>query len=144
MPRRALASACLFLLASCAARRSAPVPDVGMPEYPPSLAPRGSASAESAAPALPKGIELEGTTWAGPDSDGTPWSFTYKPGGALHYSLAGSEQDSGTWKQHGSKVIMETNDHYADFTGTIEGNTITGSAHNRAGKAWTWVAERQR
>jgi hypothetical protein len=86
---------------------------------------------------------LEGTTWKGTDSDGTAWSFEYRRGGALHYVLSGSPHDNGTWKQDGATVVMETNDHYADYTGEIRGSQMTGSAHNTAGKSWTWVLDRQ-
>jgi hypothetical protein len=66
---------------------------------------------------------LEGTTWKGTDSDGTEWSFEYRRGGALHYVLSGAPHDNGTWKQDGATVVMETNDHYADYTGEIRGSS---------------------
>ncbi len=143
MPRRALVAVSLVVLASCAASPAARTQLVALPEYPPPVEAPAPSARRAGGEAPATFVDLEGTTWAGPDSDGIPWSFTYRSGGALHYSLSGSEYDNGTWKQDGARVIMETNGHYADFTGTIRGSKITGSAHNKAGKSWTWVAEKQ-
>src|SRR6185312_5178168 len=146
MVRRVLLpSALVAALASCAAPRAAAPAVVGVPEYPPPVAPSPPPPPKSAAVAAnePRGEAppLEGTTWTGPDSDGTEWSFMYLPKGRLRYTLSGTTYDDrGTWKQEGDHVTMETNNHYADFTAHIHGDQMEGSAENTAGKSWTWTA----
>jgi hypothetical protein len=85
---------------------------------------------------------IAGTTWAGNDSDGSDWTFTFRPDGLLSYKLKSSTGD-GTWKQDGNTVSMDVNNKYATFNGTIAGDRMSGAASNVTGHRWTWTFEKQ-
>jgi len=74
---------------------------------------------------------------------GASYHFEFRPGGLLRYQSNGKTYDNGRWVQTGTKVAIDMNDHYADYDGTIEGDSISGTAHNKPGASWTWSITRQ-
>jgi len=91
---------------------------------------------------------IEGTTWAGTDSDGDYYAFTFKKGGQIHYvsgtgDHASIYEDKGDeWAQNGS-IVMILLTHYSARQGTINGDRMRGKAWNKAGKTWTWTLKKQ-
>jgi uncharacterized protein (TIGR02996 family) len=84
---------------------------------------------------------LAGTAWHGRDDDGF-LVLRFLPGGVLNYSQLSGTYQNGTWVQLGSALVMETNDHYADYDGVIVGDRIRGIAHNIVRKKWAWSVRR--
>lgn len=157
----AAAVAVLALTAGCTAGAPAAVVDdkvrpaessaAATPSETPSSAPAAASSTPSAAPgssepaatdAVP---DLAGSTWAGTDSDGDAYVYRFEAGGQYAFtSPSGSYQDPGdTWSQSGDQVTMSTSGGYATYTGTIQGDTVSGTASNISGHSWTWTADRQ-
>jgi hypothetical protein len=89
--------------------------------------------------ALPAVAEIEGTTWAGMESDGNSIVYEFLSGGILKYTSPTGTFTNGTWHQYESAVYMETNDHYAEILGFIVGETMTGNAWNVTGYRWEWT-----
>jgi len=83
---------------------------------------------------------VAGTTWAGTDSDGDHYEYTFEPDGTLSYTSPTGTYRNGTWKQSGSTISFETNGRYAEYDGEISGKSIRGVARNTAGHTWTWEA----
>jgi hypothetical protein len=98
----------------------------------------------------PNPIEtIEGTTWAGTDSDGDWYEYTFLKGGQLRYStntqrtrVETFEMKENVWAQNGKLVVILIQ-NYSVNVGTIEGNQMTGNAWNFAGRRWTWEAKRK-
>lgn len=88
-------------------------------------------------------VSLAGTTWSGPDSNGSHYTFHFLPGGQLRYTSPTGTFDKATWRQDGASLYMETNDRYSEYLGTISGTSIKGKASNRVGKSWTWQVTQQ-
>ena len=81
---------------------------------------------------------LDKTAWVGRNTSDGFCIYRYRPGGVLNYTNNGGTSQNGTWWQIGNQVFMETNDHYADYQGTIAGDRITGTAFNITDYDWTW------
>jgi pimeloyl-ACP methyl ester carboxylesterase len=86
---------------------------------------------------------VAGTTWAGTDSYGHHYVFSYLPGGILRYTSPSGTFNNGTWRQNGDRVYMEMNDRYSQHEGVIRGSKMSGAARNVKGDRWTWSVERQ-
>jgi len=111
------------------------------------MSPRSPVAAadQGAAPARPASCDsLAGTTWEGTDSHGSFYVFHFQPDGALHYTNPNGNWRKATWKQDGASVYFETNDRYSEYSGTIDGDRMSGSARNRPGHQWTFQVERRR
>lgn len=88
---------------------------------------------------------VEGTVWRGYDSDGDLYTYYFNRGGQLSWdSPSGTGHTTGTWRQQGNRIYMETNGRYAEWAGTISGEEMNGKAWNQAGHRWTWTARRIR
>ena len=81
---------------------------------------------------------LDKTAWVGHGSSDGFCIYRFRPGGVLNYTTRNKTYQNGTWWQIGNQVFMETNDHYADYRGTIAGGRIIGTASNIADHDWTW------
>jgi len=84
---------------------------------------------------------LEGTRWTArasiPDA---PTSLEFLPGGVLRYVELGNVIETGAvWRQSGNTVTI-TQNNWAEYTGTINGETIAGNAKNPRA-SWTWTAK---
>jgi hypothetical protein len=83
-------------------------------------------------------MSVEGTTWVGADSDGDEYTYHFLRGNTLTYTSPTGTYSGEPWEQHGNTVSWNMNDHYADYSGTIVGKTMSGTARNVTGKHWTW------
>ena len=93
--------------------------------------------------AVDEAPSLAGTVWAGTDSDGDAYVFTFEADGTLAYRSPSGSYRNGRWSQFRSAVQFDTNDHYSDYLGEIRGKTMQGKAWNTKGLKWTWKATRQ-
>lgn len=95
---------------------------------------------------------VAGTSWAGivnaPDSAGRfqdyAYEFEFLPGNKLRWRWRGTVYENGTWQQNGRDIVLEMNDSYSTWRGTIEGNRLSGNSFNKQGYTWNWVLVRQR
>jgi len=92
---------------------------------------------------------IEGTTWAGIDSDGDFYEYTFLPKGQLRYRTNTSRsrivtfEDKGdVWAQNGAIVIICIS-NYSTNLGTMKGNEITGDAWNVKERRWTWEVKKK-
>jgi hypothetical protein len=85
---------------------------------------------------------LEGTVWTG-TMFGREQTFEFRPAGVMRYAAGAQTYDNGRWVQNGAQVAIDTNDHYADYSGTIEGDTMSGTARNKRGLTWVWSLARR-
>jgi len=93
----------------------------------------------AAAPVTPTQVpSVLGSVWSGVDSDGDHYTFRFEQNGILSYTSPTGTYRNGTWKQDGPSIAVEINNHYSDYTGTIAGNEMAGTATNVTGKKWNW------
>ncbi len=109
---------------------------------------RDSASQE---PATTLGTirSIEGTAWAGTDSDGDFYEFTFLKGGQLRYRTNTSrkeivtlEDKDNVWAQNGQIVIIVIK-NYSTYNGTLREDRIEGKAWNVQGKRWAWEVKKR-
>lgn len=86
---------------------------------------------------------VAGTTWAGTDSDGDYYEYTFQVDGVLRYKSPSGTFTHGTWKQDGDAIYMETNEKYSEYQGRISGMHMEGNAWNTKGRKWTWAADKK-
>ncbi|MGD1037405.1 MAG: hypothetical protein ABR878_09445 [Roseiarcus sp.] len=86
---------------------------------------------------------VAGTTWAGTDSDGDYYEYTFQADGVLAYKSPGGFYTNGTWKQNGDGIYMETNHKFSERQGRISGTHMKGKAWNIQGHKWTWAADKK-
>jgi hypothetical protein len=87
---------------------------------------------------------LVGSVWTGKSSEGLDQTITFLADGKMKIVKGERTIDKCSWTQDGAKVMWEVNDRYAEYTGTIVGDKIEASAHNKAGKDWTITMTRNR
>jgi hypothetical protein len=116
--------------------------------------PTSGAGAGASQPAVASGASsqgtpsIEGSTWAGTDSDGDYYEFTFLKGGQLRYGRRESgklvmHQDAGDyWGQSGDVVIITTT-KFSTRQGLIKGMRMQGDAWNVRGDRWTWVGDKR-
>ena len=98
------------------------------------------AAGESAAPQSQEPSSLTGTTWEGtiavqfgPEPVETT-TFEFLPEQQIAYQDRGRERPTdGHWRQNGAAVLIEINDGYAKYEGTIAGSEIKGEYSNEIG-----------
>jgi hypothetical protein len=145
-----LLAATLLLLTvlSCRTLQGIPVTDV--PYLEPSTATE-NAPEVTEAPATDAGIvdvmsDMTGTTWTLTYYDKAvsqqyTYDLTFLAGGKLSNTHPNDNTpDNDGWEQAGNVVTIYFNDAYATYTGTISGNTISGTASNIVGSTWDWSA----
>jgi len=94
---------------------------------------------------------VAGTSWAGivnsPDSAGRfqdyAYEFEFLTGNKLRWRWRGAVYENGTWQQNGRDILLEMNDGFSSWRGTIEGNRMSGNSFNNEGYKWNWVLLRQ-
>ena len=89
---------------------------------------------------------LEGTVWEGRLIPEAVMTVRFEKGGVLWYRYSnnpGNGQRTGSWKQNGDTVYIETNNKYAEYTAVIRGNRMIGEAHNVRPFQWKWEMERR-
>jgi hypothetical protein len=104
------------------------------------------ASAHNRAVAQDKPSTVEGTKWAGTDSDGDFYEYEFLRGGQLRYrtntgrtEMVSFEDKGDVWSQNGSIIIVVKGSSSVQV-GKINGNRMTGEAWNVNGRRWTWQA----
>jgi hypothetical protein len=93
---------------------------------------------------------LVGSTWEGtvpvrygPEPVETT-TFEFLPNQRLVYQDKGGSRETGDhWRQNGSAVLIEINDCYAKYAGTITGDRIAGEFSNEVGARTAWTAHRK-
>ncbi len=87
---------------------------------------------------------IEGTTWAGMDSDGDFYEYTFLAGGQLRYKTNTSrreivtfEDKTDVWAQNGNIVIILKGD-FSTQVGVLLHDRIEGKGWNFRGQRWTW------
>ena len=100
----------------------------------------GDATTAATPDAVPN---LLGTHWLGEDSNNDTFELWFQPSGKLRYKTKSGTWDNGRWSQNGAVVLMDMNNHYSDYQGTIVGTQISGTASNTTGLKWTWLVNRQ-
>ena len=89
-------------------------------------------------------------------SDWAPWLLVdkwsdgevYKPetqfrdDGVMVYAYNGMTYDNGRWTLDGDKLHFDTNNHFADYDGTFDGDRASGSMKNTDGNGGMWTLER--
>ena len=81
---------------------------------------------------------LTGSKWRGTTSNGSAHEVSFLDGGQLRFTTLGQKDDSqGTWEQRGPVVTFEVN-RFSRWSGTLQGDTLEGSARNPSGATWTW------
>jgi len=93
-------------------------------------------------------LDLSGTTWEGETTNGYNFTnSTFLADGTFKYSYTSdvnnvTDMTNATWTQEGKQVKIEFNNHFADYTGTLEGDLLSGTASNVKGNSWTWEFRR--
>ncbi len=92
-----------------------------------------------------KTTSIVGTKWKSRDSDGDEYIFHFREGGTLEFTSVNSGKTSttATWRQTGNQIYMEMNNRFSEYRGTIQGNTIEGTASNIKNHKWTWKATKE-
>jgi hypothetical protein len=93
-------------------------------------------------------MDVTGTTWAGTDSDGDYYEYTFEPKGVLHYKSPSGFFTDGTWQQYEDEIYMQTYlnqtaKKYSERMGQITGTHMQGYALNITGRRWSWVADKK-
>lgn len=86
---------------------------------------------------------IEGTVWEGRLIPEANMIVRFEKGGVLAYNYGNFTHRTGSWKQTGNKVYIETNGKYAEYDAVIQGGRMIGSAHNVAKNSWKWEMERR-
>lgn len=77
-------------------------------------------------------IDLAGTRWHDTTNVNiSTKTYNFTPGGNINGNA------SDIWKQDGRKVILEFTDGYARYEGTINGDQIDYTAHNKVNFSWS-------
>jgi hypothetical protein len=92
-------------------------------------------------------MDLTGTRWfiyyTEPSGDHYEYELGFRHNGRLQNTHPNdSTPNNDAWEQSGDVVTLLFNDAYATYTGTIVGDTITGTAVNITGASWSWDAYR--
>ena len=82
-------------------------------------------------PSPPGIVNLAGTRWRDTYATIAEKDYYFNPNGTINNST------HQTWRQNGNTVILDFNDGYARYEGTISGNRIDYKAHNTANFDWT-------
>jgi hypothetical protein len=109
-------------------------PDWGSPKSGVATAPLDGAAGAA-------GNGLGGWVARGLDDATERWEFL--EGGVFVYTKdAVSRYEDGRWRQHGRAVFIEKDNCYAQYEGTIDGDSMSGSFRNVDGLDMTWTARR--
>jgi hypothetical protein len=92
-------------------------------------------------------MDLTGSVWLGHahwsngmDND---WWLQFKPNGVIGVGYWGEANDMGTWKQTGSSITFQFNDHFADYTGVMSLTEMSGTMTNIRNSNGDWNVSRE-
>ncbi len=88
-------------------------------------------------------VNVAGTTWAGTDSRGDYYEYTFQSNGEMDYKSPDGYFTNGSWRQHGAAISMETNRGFSVREGRIYGSHMEGRAWNVKRQRWDWEADRR-
>ncbi len=96
----------------------------------------------------PGSNSIAGTTWTYTDLSmgSTPhMRLEFQAGGNLRaiWLASSTTYDHCSWKQTGDTIYFQFDNQYQQFHGRISGSTMTGTATNKPGISWNWMAARQ-
>jgi len=100
--------------------------------------PEAPGLSKSATPTPTTIVNLAGTRWTDTYQSLAEKNYYFSPDGTIN------NNPGSTWKQNGNAVILEFNDHYARYEGTINGDRIDYKARNKANFEWTATILRSR
>ena len=86
---------------------------------------------------------LQGTFWAGTNSDKDAYSIEFLKDGKLLYTSAMGAVSKGIWIKDRDSILIELNHKFSTLNGKLSGNQIKGDAVNKKGHHWQWSAVRQ-
>jgi hypothetical protein len=66
----------------------------------------------------------------------------FREDGVMVYAYEGTTYDNGKWSLDGGTLKFDTNNHYADYHGTFDGERGSGTMKNTAGDTGKWTLER--
>lgn len=92
---------------------------------------RTTPASATPSPSPPGIVNLAGTRWKETYSFVTTKEYYFNPNGTINNDTHHS------WRQNGNTVILEFNDGYARYDGTISGSRIDYKAHNKNNSDWT-------
>lgn len=79
-------------------------------------------------------------SWA--DGDQYLPDAQFRADGVMLYAYGGSEFDNGKWTLDGASLLIETNNHYADYSAAFDGASASGAMKNEAENEGTWTLTR--
>jgi hypothetical protein len=109
------------------------------------------AEGEPLPPAKPAAVggcttALAGSVWEGSAvwNDGDKYNkwVQFRSDGVMVYAYRGRIYSNGRWVQDGALISFDTNNHYADYSGTATLTSMTGSMKNVTGHSGTWRLKR--
>ncbi len=108
----------------------------------------GASAASSASSSNAGTPSIEGTTWAGTDSDGDYYEYTFLKGGQLRYGKREggkvvTRDDAGDYWGQAGNVVLITTTKFSTRQGLIKGTRMQGDAWNVRGDRWTWVGDKR-
>ena len=87
---------------------------------------------------------VDATDWLGTDDEGDgsgrAFDWEFRAGGGLAYESPTGYWENGSWSCDGATLLIETNDHYADYVGYVRPDEVRGRASNVTGLEWIWWA----
>lgn len=88
---------------------------------------------------LKSAVDLTGSIWEETDKYGnhTVYEF-FENGFLLHKKDSWNHKNKGKWSQQGESISIEINKGYANYSGTVRGDDISGNASNVKGLKWKW------
>jgi hypothetical protein len=92
---------------------------------------RTTPASATPSPSPPGIVNLAGTRWTDTHPGLATTEYYFSPNGTINNDIHDS------WRQDGNTVILEFNDSYARYEGTISGNRIDYKAHNKYDSTWT-------
>jgi hypothetical protein len=91
-------------------------------------------------------MALAGSVWEGStvwkSGEKVNWWVHFRGDGVMVYAYRSSTYDNGRWRQDGATISFDTNNHYADYSGTATLAGMTGSSRNEPGDSGEWRLKR--
>jgi TonB family protein len=86
---------------------------------------------------------LEGTFWAGTNSDKDFYVIEFLQDGKLRYTSVTGTVSKGVWTKDRDSILIEMNGKFTKLNGRLSGNQLEGNAVSKRGHKWQWSATKQ-
>ena len=110
------------------------------------LSTAAAAPAKSACGPDSESVTLAGSRWSGAFTwDGDPsvaQTMTLRADCVVEYRYKGVTYTNGRWLQRNQLLLWDTNNHYAAYSGTVDGSRMSGVMYNQGGDQGTWSIKR--